>query len=358
MNVLLITTFSPPVTGQSIASDELLNSLGNDKKYCVDIVNLSKDSLKNSTFDFTRLFQLYKIFIYVFFKSKNKDLIYFTPSESSFGNFKDILIYIILFFNLHKTILHIHGGIGFKNIIFKNKYLKKINIYFLKKVKCIITLGEYHANNFKRVGLENVVEVHNFSNDELFFNGNSKIKLNEKIEVSYISNLIDSKGYKSVLNAAKILSHNNNVLFNFAGKFDSDSEKSDFMSQLKLLPNVKYHGVVTGIEKINLFKKTDIFALPTNYPYEGQPISILEAYASSCLVITCNHSGIPDIFSDQINGAYVEFNDHIDIKNKIIHFLDNKCELYDIQNNNYIYASKSFTLTKHLNKMKRVLFNG
>lgn len=357
MNILLITTFSPPITGQSVASDELLNLLLNNRTYNVDFVNLSKPNLKNSKFDLFRIFQLFIIFFNILIKCRNKDLIYFTPSESLSGNLKDMFIYVILFPYLYKTTLHIHGGIGFKNIIFKSRFLKKINLYFLKKIKCIITLGEYHTNNFKKAGLDNLVEVCNFSNDELFINHDSNVEPNDKIVISYISNMIDSKGFKSVFKAAKLLSNNDNVLFNFAGRFDSDIEKNDFMSQLKSLPNIKYHGVVSGNDKISLFKNTDIFALPTNYPYEGQPISILEAYASSCLVFTCNHSGIPDIFSDQINGVYVEFNDHNDIKDKILFFLDNKYKLYEIQNYNYTFASKNYTLTKHLNKMKRVLFN-
>ena len=47
--------------------------------------------------------------------------------------------------------------------------------------------------------------------------------------------------------------------------------------------------------------------MPTYYPYEGQPISIIEAYAMGCVVISTNHSGIPYIFSDK-NGFIVEKN--------------------------------------------------
>ena len=35
---------------------------------------------------------------------------------------------------------------------------------------------------------------------------------------------------------------------------------------------------------------------------EGQPISILEAYASGCAVITTGQPGIRDVFTDGVNG--------------------------------------------------------
>jgi glycosyltransferase involved in cell wall biosynthesis len=44
--------------------------------------------------------------------------------------------------------------------------------------------------------------------------------------------------------------------------------------------------------------------LPTQM-FEGQPISVLEAYASGCAVITTGQPGIRDVFSDGINGFEV-----------------------------------------------------
>ena len=56
----------------------------------------------------------------------------------------------------------------------------------------------------------------------------------------------------------------------------------------------------------SLFAAAHVFCLPTYYPYEGQPLSILEAYASGCVVVTTNHSGIRDVFKPEENGYEVE----------------------------------------------------
>ena len=72
---------------------------------------------------------------------------------------------------------------------------------------------------------------------------------------------------------------------------------------------------MTGEKKRRLFAEAHVFCLPTYYSYyEGQPISILEAYASGCVVITTDHGGICDIFKDKINGFRVEKRSCLSIK--------------------------------------------
>lgn len=65
--------------------------------------------------------------------------------------------------------------------------------------------------------------------------------------------------------------------------------------------------MIDNEKKKELFEKTHIFCLPTMF-FEGQPISILEAYAAGCVVITTGQSGILDIFTDQINGFRIQEN--------------------------------------------------
>ena len=60
-----------------------------------------------------------------------------------------------------------------------------------------------------------------------------------------------------------------------------------------------------GKSKEELLAQAHVFCLPTYYSYEGQPISILEAYASGCAVLTTDHSGIFDIFTPGMNGWQV-----------------------------------------------------
>lgn len=47
--------------------------------------------------------------------------------------------------------------------------------------------------------------------------------------------------------------------------------------------------------------------MPTRYPNEGQPISILEAMGNGMFIITTDHAGIPDIVGTE-NGIVLKTN--------------------------------------------------
>lgn len=104
--------------------------------------------------------------------------------------------------------------------------------------------------------------------------------------------------------------------FDFAGKFFEESEKEYFeccIKENKLEEYITYHGIVGGKEKRELLKKCYIFALPTRYPNEGQPISILEAMGNGMFIITTDHAGIPDIVEDGVNGIVCKDKQKIDL---------------------------------------------
>ena len=135
------------------------------------------------------------------------------------------------------------------------------------------------------------------------------------LHVLWLSNFIRSKGYPFVLEMAKAEKERvdsggeKRFHFDFAGKFFEDSEKTYFESYVKdnrLEEYVTYHGIVGGEEKRRLLKTCYIFALPTRYPNEGQPISILEAMGNGMFIITTDHAGIPDIVEDGVNGIVMD----------------------------------------------------
>ena len=358
MKILFIAPLPPPTTGHSICSVILYNHLvlQNDVK----LVNLSKNNFKNGKFEFSRFIQVIKIYFYIL-KYKNKvDVIYFTISQSILGNIKDLIVYSILHNKLHKAFIHLHGGAIKKNIFNKHKVLFFLNKYFIKKLKGIIVLGESHKKIFQSFVNDNkLIIVKNFYENCYLLSNKSIInKFNQdnsnKIKVLFLSNMQLEKGYMHILEAIKLLESNflNKFEFHFAGKFDNKHEEQVFLSEVNEKKYIFYHGFVSGEEKINLLYTSHILCLPTSF-LEGQPVSIIEAYAAGLVVLAPLTGGIIDIYSNS-NGFPIQINS-LSISEALKNIIHNNKNLLDIAQYNNKIAINEYQIDKYLNTLQKIL---
>lgn len=221
-----------------------------------------------------------------------------------------------------KCLIHLHGGY-YRQLVDNDMagWQRKANYKAIKKLSGAIVL----SNSLKKIfeGMiddDRIFVVENCVDDQYLLTDQEieeKLKAleNEKVlHVLWLSNFIRSKGYSFVLEMAKAEKERvdaggeKRFHFDFAGKFFEDSEKDYFESYIKengMEEYVTYHGIVGGEQKKELLKKCYIFALPTRYPNEGQPISILEAMGNGMFIITTDHAGIPDIVKDGVNGIVI-----------------------------------------------------
>ena len=338
-NILFIAPIPPPINGQSKASLILLNSLNINFKTLV--VNLSKDSLSSGKITRNRLVEIISILTKVYKNRKNNNIIYLSVAESFLGNLRDLFIYIICKKSKKNLYIHLLGGSGLKAILQKKSLLSYLNKYFLKQIAGIIVESENNAIIFTNfLPLNKVHIIPNFSEDYLFANNEeiiSKFKNINKIQVLFLSNLIYGKGYNELIDAFLFMPPElqDHFVIKFVGGFENQSEETIFLEKIKRNKSLSYLGnFIDGLEKRKLYMESHIFCLPTYYPYEGQPISILEAYATGCYVITTNHGGISNIFENKINGYLV--------KKKSISSLIESIS-YVIKNKNIFYSIKLFT---------------
>ncbi len=162
-----------------------------------------------------------------------------------------------------------------------------------------------------------------------------------------MSNLIKEKGYQDLFEAfislPKLVKDNINI--KFVGDFCTDYERLDFLKNITYEANIEYLGkFIDGQEKFDLYMNTHVFCLPTYYPYEGQPISILEAYATGCSVITTNHGGIPEIFNFNKNGYLVLPGNPCSISFSLQKSLSNLDELRNFAINNFNEAKIKYRI--------------
>lgn len=335
MKILFIAPIPDPINGQSKASKMALSCI--DTKDIVTIINLSKQRLKNGFSSFGRFFEIFKILIQVWKNRKYNDLIYISIAESYAGNLRDLFIYFICFKSRNKIIIHMLGGAGMAKILNSTGLTSFLNRYIISRLGGVIVEGELNFLMFKNIISDRKIHIiPNFADDYLFVNDEEiyrKFSDNKRIQILYLSNLIPGKGYIELANAYIELSqeYKDKIVINFVGGFESFETKCSFLSKIEQYEGLNYLGsFIDGAEKRALYCKSHVFCLPTFYPYEGQPISILEAYASGCVVITSNHSGIPFVFRDKINGFIVDKKSIASLKKAIEETVINESELVKI----------------------------
>lgn len=358
--ILMVGPFPGQVNGMTIANQTLFDGLS--EKYKVNRIN----TLKNDSFTDKKLqgkFNLKKFLSIVLelkkeislIKNNDFDVIYMTTGQSYLG-FMRFAPYMLI--SIKKRVplyIHIHGGYFRKMYDSQSKFKKKTIDYFLKRIDGAIVLGDSLRNMFKGlVSEEKIYVCENGVQDEFIVTEEEiqeKIKRAEKDNkkrVLYLSNLMEEKGILDLLKASESFSEDE-IEFNLAGAIEP-SIKEKIEEYLTKYPNkIKYHGIVKGEEKKRLLLDNYIFILPSRD--EGQPLSILEAYANGCAVITDpTVGGIRDIFTDEINGMRCIIKDISNIQNILE---NNSFQKYFEMN--YKIVKKKFLRDFFINRIEKII---
>ena len=358
MNILYIAPLPPPITGHSLVSQVLFEEL--ESKHVIEVVDLKKKSFKEGIDGISRIVEITSILGRIFVSKSKTEVIYLTVSESLAGNIKDLLIYAICFFRLKTMVIHLHGGTIRKELWDKRKWIFRLNRFFIRKIGGVIISGDSHLKIFSDfVKKDRIHIINNFALDCLFAKQeviHSKFKSNHKVvRILYMSNMIRKKGYMQLLNAFLKLdkTEKSNLKLDFVGAFDSESSKESFIKAIGVERNITYHGVVNDKTKKELFHEAHIFCLPSSY-FEGQPISILEAYASGCVVLTTGQPGILDIFEDGVNGFQIS-SEPDNITTILLQVIKNKEKMKKIALENNLQATLLYRKEKYNESIRSIL---
>lgn len=352
----IIGQFPPPIHGLSKALDILYNS------YLKTEYELTKFDITNNKKFIKRIFKIIR---------SDLDVYYLTISQSKFGNMRDLMILKAIQMKKKKIIIHLHGG-GFRNLSEESfgNFQKKLNYKLLSEIDVAIVLGESLKYIFEGIiddnkikVVKNCVEDEIVLDDETFEEKMNLFKEKKVLNILYLSNFIEDKGYKDVLKIAKHNKENGDNRFNFlfAGKFFYEKDKKEFLKYIDendLHSIVKYKGIVFGNDKIKLFKDSDYFILLTRYKNEGQPISILEASVNGLRIVTTDHAGIKDILnSDEMIVCDKNKIDIEEIYDIINMEYDSRTELSHLLKKNRIKIIKEFSEEMYLKGIDRIFKN-
>ena len=308
MNILLIVPLPPPVTGHSVVSQVLVNGLAQTHETVV--VNLSVESLHDGRITARRVREVGRVLLAVWRNRGWADAIYLTISESRAGNLKDIVIYLLCAGRLNRLFIHLHGGTIGRALFDHHPVARKVNAWFIRRLAGVIISGPSHVEIFKdMIDRKRIHIVQNSVDDGLFLGERDvigKFADSRPLRVLYLSAMTGEKGCFDLLQGWLALDRDarSRISLDFAGRFETDTDRRAFLERIADVEGAVYHGLVDPQHKRRLFAQAHVFCLPTRM-FEGQPISILEAYASGCAVVATGQRGIRDIFTDGVNGFEV-----------------------------------------------------
>ncbi len=366
-NILLIGITPPPINGQTIAFQLLSNEMN------CDVLTLSGNRHGNLIGFLGKIWVYLGLLAKLIFKIiRKKYVVYHTISQSIEGFIRDFPIVFLVRILGSKIVLHIHGG-NYDNFYHtQNQITKLLIVRMLISSNAIIVLSEkLKAMLDFAPSLQSKIKV--VSNGlpwslvhETLINKELPLDKISPIKILFLSNLIESKGYWSVLEAVEILVNQfgQNIQADFCGEFiqyndairfenakDAQQHFFEFTTKYHLANHVKYHGVVDEEAKKELLQNAHFFILPTQYKNEGQPISIIEAMAYACVVLTTDYRGISAMIQPNNSGIFVAYNQPNSIVEQVKILLENPEKFNKISQNALRNFQENFTKEKHLQNL-------
>ncbi|MCF7559603.1 glycosyltransferase [Sabulilitoribacter multivorans] len=356
INVLLIGPISPPVTGCSVVNDLVLEKLNQEENFNVTIINraypefneaIGEFSFKKVFFYFSQYFQAVKIF--------KADITYIAIGLTFFGVLKDAPFVFISKLLGKQVVIHVHGNYLKMQYALLSGFKKKLFHYVLSRANKGIVSSELLKDNLTPFLAQDKIFWMPYFVEKTLKNITEEDAVNTNgLNILWLSNLMEGKGIFDVFEALNIL-NSKGVPYKakIVGGIDEE-QKDKILNYINSNPNIEYSKPIRGQEKVDVYKISNVFILPTYYNMEGQPIALLEAMLTGHIIITTDHAGILDICSDK-NGYIVNKRDPEQIAEKLEYIFSNIKGFKDIMVYNHHYAKNTFRPEDFINRLADIL---
>lgn len=283
---------------------------------------------------FVWLLQLVKqLVIFPIFLTRNKiDLVHQNLPFDPKGLSREYIVNLWCRLFNAPVLLHIHGGLfitqGTRNLLFK-----KLAHSLFCHSKQVIVLSEFEQIVLKeRFGFSTTKVLSN-SVDTSIFNDRPKNQLIDQPTLLYLGRIEKNKGIIELVEALELLKKNFSFQFVLCGTGPLVQYCTTECERI-LGNNFEYKGIVSGEDKINVIKHSDVFILPSYF--EGLPMALLETMAAGVVPVVTDVGSMKHIIKHGTNGLLVKKQNPQDLYEK----------LYDMLSNPLLYKSLSIQASK------------
>lgn len=229
-----------------------------------------------------------------------------------------------------KVIFHMHSA------VFKEYFEECNDKDYLLKIMCMadsfIALSRSWKEYYASIGVpkEKIVVI----NNPVDYPKEFCYEKDAPVRMLFLGELLERKGVWDVLKA--INEHQDSLRGRLKLKIGGNKREKDvvdFISKNNLTDIIEFEGWVAGDKKWQLLNWANLVILPSFN--EGLPITLLEAMAYSCALISTPVGGIPEILENGENGLMVTPGNSEEIAKAIQYFVDNSVKCQEMGEKSY-----------------------
>ena len=190
-------------------------------------------------------------------------------------------------------------------------------------------------NRLVSIGLKNVTVVRNFKNLTPASLDDSMHAIDATLHLVMFSRVMKEKGVEDAIQAVTEINDKQlgSIALDIYGAIDSGYIER-FEEIRRSLPNyIRYKGVVSPSQSVEILKEYDALLFPTRYETEGLPGTIIDAYAAGIPVISAKWESYSDIVDDAKTGIGYIQKDYLDLVNTLLWACNNPEKLREMKRN-------------------------
>lgn len=310
MKLLVLANTPPPLHGQSLMVQTLVEGMRTRHGISVHHVNLP---LSRDTADIGRI-RLGKLWSLIaacrrarrLAREHGLDVLYYVPTPGKRSAlYRDWIAMGMLRSAFRRIVLHWHAaGLGEWLARHGTALERRLTFRALGLVDLSLVLTPSLRIDAEALGAKRIEVVPNGIADPCP-EFERTLRSDGPFRVLFLGLCSDEKG---VFDAAKAVITANRMVgtvgptppfsLTAAGPFPDLVTQNRFERLLAAHPGEVHHaGVVTAESKDSLYRDANVFCFPTRYPYEGQPLVLLESMAYDLPIIASRWRGLPETLS-------------------------------------------------------------
>ncbi len=322
--ILFFMQMPPPIYGVTLVNKIVYESPIVQKNIIKKLLKIEYSQTLSdlNKLTFKKIYLLAKHWFLLLFNliSFRPHYVYYTIPPTGVGFYKEIPNLFLLKIFKTKPIFHLHGK-GIEDKV-KNNFQKKIYqwafsnsvIIHLSKGLIKSELKNLKLNNTHLFSVPNGVEEVNISTQ----------KNNKDINLLFLSNIQESKGFFLLLEVFHQLTQTNSSLkLHIIGNFRDNSSLNKykhFIEEKNISSYIELHGALYGKEKHHIINQCDILIHPSFN--DAFPLVILEAMQHGLAIIGSDQGAIPEIITKDI-GYVIKTGDKNDLYQQLLSLITN-----------------------------------